>query len=248
MASPQDVLGMSVHFTSNIHTETYPTIDPRKAQLEQGLTVCLIGVSRDIGAHTAYSFAHAGASAIAICSPTEEENAASPIPAELRTINPHIKFYQGLCDVRNPASIEEFSRSVAKEFGKVDIVVYNAGWFGKWETRANPTPLEFATAFDVNCKGVYLASYFFLPLMKDSDVKSFISITSIGAQSPGGPGALMGYSSSKFAQCRIIQFLAARDKNTFFAALHPGNVQTEFARQSAPVEHTASKPARDFLA
>lgn len=123
MAMKPDI--MCVKFTENTHHAPYPAIEIHSKSLPSPFNVCIIRASHDIGANIAYSFATAGATAIAICAPQAES-----------------------------AQVEAFPTTIQDSLGRIDALVYNVGYSGLWETRTPSTPHDFATALDVNCKGL----------------------------------------------------------------------------------------------
>ena len=91
---------MGKDFTPTVHHDVYPGIAPHSGTLSPPFTVCITGASRGIGAHIAYAFAQAGASAIAVCSLTVEEVEISEIPSKVASINPSIKVDPSQSQVR----------------------------------------------------------------------------------------------------------------------------------------------------
>jgi NAD(P)-dependent dehydrogenase (short-subunit alcohol dehydrogenase family) len=233
MTSKQDITG--ANFTRAIHHTTYAALELVPGSLPSQFHACILGASRDIGANIAYSFAQAGAAAIAICAPQAEID-VSPIPARLRELNPSVRLIYLPCDLTVSSEVERYTSQIAYVLGHLDALVYNAGYFGPWETRTASTPFDFSLALDVNCKGLYLATHFMLPLLKRCPGRggSVISICSVGMHATGGPGTNTAYGISKLAQYRFLEMLAATEPDIFTAAVHPGNVKTEMGRHIPP--------------
>ncbi|KAI1208437.1 uncharacterized protein F4807DRAFT_431336 [Annulohypoxylon truncatum] len=229
MASKSEIMGLK--FTPTTHHAPYPAIDVKPGSLPSPFNVCIAGASRDIGANIAYSFAIAGATAIGICAPPAEID-VSPIPSKLQELNPSTRLIYLPCDVTLPSEVEEFSSKIRNALGHIDVLVYNAGYFGPWETRTASTPHDFTTAMSVNCTGLYLFTHFMLPLLQKSayGAGAVVSICSTGMHATGGPGTNTAYGISKLAQCRFIEMLAATEPDTFTAAVNPGNVKTAMGK------------------
>lgn len=230
MATNPDIMGLT--FTTTTHHAPYPAIEPKPGSLPSPFNVCIVGASRDIGASIAYSFATAGATAIGICAPQVEID-VSPIPSKLKELNASTRLIYLPCDVTVSSDVEAFASRIQDALGHIDVLVYNASYFGPWETRTASTPHDFSNALDVNCKGLYLTTHFMLPLLKKSPhggKGAVVSICSIGMHATGGPGTNTAYGISKLAQCRFIEMLAATEPDTFTAAVHPGNVKTEMGK------------------
>lgn len=98
-------------------------------------------------------------------------------------------------DVANNTAVEHMASAVLREFGKVDVLVNNAG------VGHTPQPLEdvpdelFDRIFHVNAKSVFLTSRHFVPAMKASGRGAILNIASTGAVRPR-PG-LTWYNASK---------------------------------------------------
>ena len=62
--------------------------------------------------------------------------------------------------------------------------------------------------------------------------KAFIAISSMAVLVTDGPIASVGYCISKFAQLRVVEFIATQyGKDGLLAvAIHPGGVKTELAK------------------
>lgn len=231
------------NFTRTLHHAPYPAIDPTLVSLPRPFTVCITGTSRDIGAHIAYAYALAGATSIAICSPTPHEALSSPIGATLLAINPSLNFLNETCDVTSPAALAAFAALVADTFSRLDVLVCNAGFWGQtWEGRVDPSPEEWERAFDVNCMGVWLAARVFCPLLMASEggARAVVQVCSADMHecwSGGvGGGKSTAYCISKMAGARVVEFLAGRWEGLVAVAVQPGAVRTEMARGLAPRE------------
>ena len=105
----------------------YPAIDPRPhfaAQTYRNKVVLITGASRGIGAETALAYARAGAS-IAILArwkKTLDERAA-----EIRSSVPSAQVLVVPADVRDVQAVDTAVQVTLSRFGRIDIVVANAG-------------------------------------------------------------------------------------------------------------------------
>ncbi|KAF9890139.1 hypothetical protein FE257_006300 [Aspergillus nanangensis] len=100
-------------------------------------------------------------------------------------------------DVASRATWEQALQSVQAEFGRVDLVVNNAGITG------NPTPThlkdiaEYEKTFRVNVLPIFLSTQVIAPAMMEQGNGAFVNITSTGCTRPR-PGFAF-YNSSKAA-------------------------------------------------
>ena len=98
-------------------------------------------------------------------------------------------------DVADGASVENLQMAAKKAFGKIDIIINNAG------ITHLPTPLDevseenFDRVFNVNCKSVYLMAKSFVPDMKIRKDGIILNVASTAGVSPR-PN-LNWYNSSK---------------------------------------------------
>ena len=105
----------------------YPLIEPASAWAAQsfsGKAIFITGASRGIGRLTAIVFAKAGA-AVAIAARSEGalEDTKQAVLKEV----PSAKVEKYVVDVKNTAQVEAAVDAAAAAFGRLDVVVANAG-------------------------------------------------------------------------------------------------------------------------
>ena len=126
--------------TEKVHNDTYPAIDPTKADLS-GKAVFVSGASRGVGKSIALSFAKAGASYIAIgarSTLSEVEKDVKQAAVDSGRKEPTV-----LClklEVSDVESVDNAAREIEKAFGKLDIVINNAAIFGDITNIADSDP------------------------------------------------------------------------------------------------------------
>lgn len=222
-----DVLIGDYDMTSVVHNDTYPAIDPAKANLI-GKAVFISGASRGLGRAMSASFAKSGASYIAI-------GARSDLSATIKEMReasgaagkPEPKVLPVQFDVTNRHSVEKAVTAVKDAFGRIDIVINNAGVLTAGKI-ADADPDEWWRTFQVNLVGPYLLTRGFIPLMLEAGGdKTFVTVSSVGAhlRSPG----LSAYQTSKLAVLRFTEFVGADygDRGVLAYAIHPGNIPTD---------------------
>jgi NADP-dependent 3-hydroxy acid dehydrogenase YdfG len=180
----------------------------------------ITGASRGVGAAVARAFHAAGAS-VALASRTEED----------------LGLEGGLaltCDVRDPGSVEGAVRAAVEHFGRLDIVVANAG-VGAYGPFLEMDPDDVETMIDVNLKGTLYTARFTLPHLIESK-GDFVSLASV-AGLRAFPGEAV-YNASKFGQLGFTRSLdhELRELGVRVTNIAPGGVATDFAMGSGRTE------------
>jgi len=214
--------------TSIVHNDTYPAIDPRKANLS-GKSVFIAGASKGIGAAMAISFARGGASHIGLGARSDMSALVPTILSAAKEAGrspPQVLAVK--LDVADRKSCDDAAEEVGKAFGgRCDVVIMNAGILKAMQPVADTDPDEWWDLMTVNLKGPYLISRAFLPLLLKSETKTLITVTSVGAllRSPTGSA----YQTSKLAALRLSEFVDVeyRDQGIVSFGIHPGNIPTD---------------------
>jgi NAD(P)-dependent dehydrogenase (short-subunit alcohol dehydrogenase family) len=151
-------------------------------------------------------------------------------------------------DVTDAASIQRAVDKVAQEFGRLDILINNAGVMRDDPTRkVSEQPLSvWRTTFDTNLFGVVAMTQAFLPLLRKSAAGRIVNLSSIlgsntlhsDPQSPIYDFKLPAYNVSKSAVNAYTVQLSheLRDTPIKVNAAHPGWVKTEMGGEGATME------------
>jgi NAD(P)-dependent dehydrogenase (short-subunit alcohol dehydrogenase family) len=126
-------------------------------------------------------------------------------------------------DVANVKSLEPMYEQVKNTFGKIDVLVVNAGVVGMGPT-VDVTEEAFDTIMNINVKGVYFTVAKAIPYLNDG---ASIIITSSTVASKGIPGAA-AYTASKAAERNMVRSFAAEfaARKIRVNALSPGAIDT----------------------
>lgn len=108
------------------------------------------------------------------------------------------------CDLRLPESITEMVREVAGYFGRIDLLVNNAGIFAS-ETMENITPAEWDEMFATNTRAPFLVAQAALGQLREARGR-IINIGSLGGIHPWATHA--HYCTSKAALHMLSQTMA----------------------------------------
>ena len=101
------------------------------------------------------------------------------------------------CDVRSLPDLKKLVARGVEKFGKVDIVINNAGWSHKNQPMLDISEEEFDRVFEINVKSIYLMSQAVIPHLRENRGGVIINIGSTAGKRPR-PG-LSWYNASKGA-------------------------------------------------
>ncbi len=100
------------------------------------------------------------------------------------------------------------SNKLVDKFGRIDIVVANAGINGVWAPIDDLKPEEWDKTIEVNLRGTYLTLHLTVPHMKSNGGGSIVVVSSInGTRTFTTPGAT-AYTVTKAGQVAMVQQLA----------------------------------------
>lgn len=206
-----------------------------------GQVAVITGGSRGLGLQLAHEFAAAGCR-LALCA--RDSGELDVARAELQAKGAQVLTVQ--CDVSQRDQVERFIRDVIARYGRLDILVTNAGIIqvGPIETMKLE---DFEQAMNVMFWGVLYPIWSALPYMTEQKRGRIVTITSIGGKV--SVPHLVPYSCAKFAAVALSEGLRTelRPKGievlpvvpglmrtgSFLNALFKGNQEQEFGWFSA---------------
>ena len=185
-------------------------------------TVLITGASRGIGAECARTFAKNGYN-VAINYFRSEKNALD-LKAEINDGGGVAEIFKA--DVSDEKQVEEMISAVVKRFGKVNVLVANAG-VAKSGVFSDMTQSDFDKIFDTNVRGVFNVVKGVLPHMYERESGSIVTISSIWGQTGGSCEVL--YSMSKAAIIGMTKALAKEDAPMHIRvnSVSPGAIDTD---------------------
>jgi len=187
--------------------------------------VLVTGASRGIGKEIAVRFAAEGAKVICV----------SRKPAALEEVAGEIAETGGdafpmSCHVGRIDEFPKLAEDVKKKFGRLDVLVNNAGTNPVFGPSMFVEEAAFDKIFEVNLKGPFFLSKAFLPMFQEQGEGAVINVVSTAAFSPmQGLGI---YSVSKSALTALGKLLA-KEWAPFGVRVNnlaPGLVKTRFSR------------------
>jgi 3-oxoacyl-[acyl-carrier protein] reductase len=132
--------------------------------------------------------------------------------------------------VRDPGAVAAAVDATIAEFGRLDVVVANAG-VGAYGPFLEMDPDDVEAMIDINLKGTLYTARFTLPHLIESK-GDFVSLASV-AGLRAFPGEAV-YNASKFGMLGFTRALdhELREKDVRVANIAPGGIATDFAMGS----------------
>jgi NAD(P)-dependent dehydrogenase (short-subunit alcohol dehydrogenase family) len=138
-------------------------------------------------------------------------------------------------DARREADQKRLVESTAREGGRLDVLVNNAG-LGHFGPVDELSPDRFREVLETNLFGVYYAVHYAAPLMKANGGGFIVNIASLASVNPFAGGS--AYNASKFGLLGFSEaaMLDLRHSGIRMASVLPGSVDTDFGHPSASRE------------
>ncbi len=217
----------------------------------QGKVVVITGASRGIGAAAAKVFSAVGAKVVLMARSRGE------IDALAAEIGPQALALP--CDVADWASVQDAVSKVVQVFGRLDILINNAGVIDPIAPLAIADPQAWGAGIDVNLKGVFHGMRAAIPVMRQQGGGTIITVSSGAARN-----AYEGWSSYCAGKAGALMLTQAAHleegaHGIRVLGLSPGTVRTEMqvkikasginpVSQMDPADHIPPEwPARALL-
>jgi NADP-dependent 3-hydroxy acid dehydrogenase YdfG len=180
----------------------------------QGKAALVTGASRGIGRAVAHALAEAGVD-LGLASRSGDDLGLDGVVARA-------------CDVRQPDQVEAAVSATVEEFGRLDILVANAG-VGAYGPFLDLPSDQLEEMVDVNVKGTLYAVRAALPHLLESGEADIVTVASEAGRH-GLPFEAV-YCASKFAQVGFTRALdhELRERGVRCTNVCPGGVATDFA-------------------
>jgi len=189
-----------------------------------GKCAIITGSNQGLGFAIAKQFILNGAS-VMLCARDKNKLIAAKQELELLALYGNNVLAE-VADVSDQVQVNNLVAKAIKAWGKIDILVANAGIYGPKGNFAEIDWHEWSRTIDINLKGGALPAQAVLPYMKKNKFGKIIFISGGGATKPL-PG-LSAYAASKAAVVRFSETLAdeLREFNIDVNAVAPGALNT----------------------
>ncbi len=208
-----------------------------------GRVAVVTGGNRGIGRGIALAMAGAGAS-VAISA--RDEGSLEVVAREVRGLG--AECLATACDVSDEGSVAALGAAVSERFGRVDVVIANAGVAGPTKAMHELDLTEWRECLAIDLDGVFLTFRRFIPTMVRARAGSLVAISSIT-----GKRALAGrtpYAAAKMGVIGLCRTLAAEvgPHGIRVNAVCPGGVSgpriDEVFRNQARIQGVSEQEAR----
>jgi NAD(P)-dependent dehydrogenase (short-subunit alcohol dehydrogenase family) len=189
----------------------------------KGKFAVVTGGGSGIGKDTAFLLAASGAR-IALIGRTSDELHATHRKLSGRTED-HLAI---LADVSVEQEMKRAFDEIERHFGRLDIVVSNAGINGTWAPLSKLSVEDWDSTFAINLRGTFLTVKLALPLLLASEQASVVIVSSINGTRIFSNSGATAYACSKAAQVAFTKMTAlelAKD-GIRVNVVCPGSIET----------------------
>ena len=142
------------------------------------------------------------------------------------------KTYSEVFDVSKKKDFDQFAKNVINHFGKVDVIINNAGITIGSFSAVETTIEDYEKVVGINMWGMIYGTLAFIPELRKQKESSVVNISSVWGLL--GSPYQSAYSVSKFGIRGFSEALAAEElcNNTgvIVTSVHPGGVKTNIVR------------------
>jgi NAD(P)-dependent dehydrogenase (short-subunit alcohol dehydrogenase family) len=198
--------------------------------MQPGKTALVTGASRGIGKEIALELARNGYR-VAVNYFDDPAPMVDATLREIRALRPTCISVQA--DIRSSAQVTAMFEKVISEFGRLDLLVNNAG-VQTWKPLLDVTEEEWDLVIDTNLKGCFLCTQKAARCMKDHGGGSIVNLGS-GCNKLAFP-SLVAYTASKGA-IEMFTKEAAVELGQYGIRVNciaPGSIESERTRQEDP--------------
>ncbi|KPM41108.1 hypothetical protein AK830_g5452 [Neonectria ditissima] len=216
-------------YTKTFHTTSYSSIDPSRPDLSTaGKVVLITGGGSGMGPRIAHAFATSGATKIAILGRTA--SSLQQTKQEVEAAHAGVTVQTSVADISDENAVNKAFEGVSEAFGKIDILISNAGYLPDTKPIAEADIEEWFRGMTINVKGTLILSKAFLKYGSKSP--TLVHVSTGGCHIAPMP-ANSAYAVSKMAAAKMMEYFAFENPQVRVHIIHPGVVQTDMYKKSS---------------
>lgn len=187
-----------------------------------GKVALVTGAGSGIGKATAKLFAYAGARVAALTRARAEAEATC---AEIRHANGEAIGI--VADVADAQALAKGVQTIQDSWGRLDIVVANAGVNGLWAPIEEISEADWQHVFDINLKGTFLTVKLAVPLLK-ANGGAIVIVSSVNGTRIFSNAGASAYATTKAGQVAFARMMALElaKHRIRVNAICPGAIET----------------------
>lgn len=200
----------------------------------EGKVALITGASRGLGRALALAYAGEGAK---LAINARNEDSLKPVAEEAQGAGAEVLAVPA--DVASAADVEGLIQAAVGHFGRIDVLVNNAGLLGPRVKIEEYPEDEWRRVIDANLTAPFLLGKAAIPHMPEgASIINIVSGVSVEGRAEWG-----AYSVSKFGVEGLTQILAAelKDRGIRANAVDPGGMRTEMRAAAYPEEDPQTK-------
>lgn len=206
-----------------------------------GKMAVVTGAARGIGYAIAERLLDSGA---AVCLWDLDAAAAE---ASAKTLSAKGRVHSVAVDVTQAESVQAAAQATLKEFGRVDLLVNNAGIAGANKPTWELSPTEWQQVLQIDLFGVYLCCHVLVPGMRERGYGRIVNIASIAGKE-GNPNA-SHYSAAKAGVIALTKSLGKElaKAGVLVNCITPAVIETDILKQCSQqhIDYMRSKIPMD---
>jgi NAD(P)-dependent dehydrogenase (short-subunit alcohol dehydrogenase family) len=194
----------------------------------------ITGASQGLGRALALAFAREGARVVVNA---RSEDSVRPVAGEAESAGAEVLAVAA--DVSKAVEVERLVGETVERFGKIDVLVNNAGLLGPRVAIEEYPEGEWRRVIDANLTGPFLVSKAAIPhLSEGASIINLVSGVSVEGRAEWG-----AYSVSKFGVEGLNQILAAElaERGIRVNAVDPGGMRTDMRAAAYPQENPQTR-------
>ncbi|KAL5358308.1 oxidoreductase [Aspergillus floccosus] len=234
-----------VSFTKTWHSKPYPFISPTRPELSaMGKNVVVTGGGTGIGLATAFAFAKAEAKSVSMIGRRLEKLQAGVESLNSTTDEQKTQVFYQVAGLSDAEQVKLAFHAIANEFGKIDILVSNAGSLPPFGLIVGYNAKDLVRGFEGKVLSAFNAVQAYLPLAEADPI--ILNIYTCLVTTTPVP-MTSAYAITKAAALKMMEYLGAENPRLRVVCIQPGWVPTDMNGHQTEAPDVAELPAHFLM-